>query len=219
MRNDYDGKVIVLDDNPALDDMMLTLRSQETKPREFRRLLRVLGHYMGIEISKYLPTIERTVTTHMDYKTTADVPAEVYFIGIARAGIPFMEGMLDICEEPHGGVIGSRRSEGPVEEIVTTTTYFGFPEDLENLPVIVADPMLATGGTFIDAMKVIYDRNARMVWPAAVVATPEGIERILQEYPNIKIFTFAIDGGLNEVGYIIEPGLGDAGKETYGTKH
>ena len=219
MQNKNDGRVIVLNDVPALNDLMLTLRTEEEKSREFRRILRVLGQYASIEISKYLPTVNRTVTTRMDYETSAMVPSEVYFIGIARAGIPFMEGMLDIYEEPHGGIIGSSRSEGLVDEIKTTTTYLGIPKDFENSPVILADPMLATGGTFIDAMKIIYDRKAKSVWPAAVVAAPEGIERILKEFPDTKIFTFAIDGSLNEVGYIIEPGLGDAGKETYGTKH
>ena len=211
MQTNYGGRVIVLNDNPALNDLMLTLRTEGEKSREFRRILRVLGQYMGIEISRYLPTVDRTVTTRMNYETTAKVPSKVYFIGI--------EGMLDICEEPHGGIIGSKRSEGLVDKIETTTTYLGIEKDFENSPVIVADPMLATGGTFIDAMKIHYERNAQFVWPAAVVATPEGIERILKEFPDTKIFTFAIDGGLNEFGFIIKPGLGDAGKETYGTKH
>ena len=227
MRLEYDGRVAVLDDNPALNDKILELRDKNTKDREFRRILREIGGHMAVAMSPYLPTREQKVISGMNEDAVAKVPKELYIVEISAAGIPFGEGFLDIYRRPHGAIVGAARNETTLEP---ETGYVRFPNSFEGYHVAVVDPMNATGGTAADNWIRAYKNGADFVISVAVVSAPEGIEKLLDAkvelQPHQKLpedlgiprhFTYAVDKCLNEKGYIIGPGLGDAGNRCYGT--
>ena len=138
----------------------------------------------------------------------------VVFISILRAGSGLLEGMLDLVPSARVGHIGLYRDP---ETLVAIEYYFKVPVALEERPIIVVDPMLATGHSAMAAVGRIKEAGGRQIRYACLLAAPEGIATFHERYPDVPVYTAAIDSHLDEHGYIV-PGLGDAGDRLYGTK-
>ena len=134
-------------------------------------------------------------------------------ISILRAGNGLLEGMLDLVPSARVGHIGLYRDP---ETLVAVEYYFKVPDDLEDRPVIMLDPMLATANSAIAAVARIKEAGARDIKMVCLLASPEGVEAFRQAHPDVPVYTAAIDSHLNDHGYIV-PGLGDAGDRLYGT--
>src|SRR5437899_1116482 len=133
---------------------------------------------------------------------------------ILRAGVGMLDGVLSLISSARVGFIGRYRDEETLEPI---EYYAKLPADVAERDVILLDPMLATGNSTAAAIRTVKDAGATSVRLIAIIAAPEGIERITREHPDVQIVVAAIDRGLNERGFIV-PGLGDAGDRLYGTK-
>jgi uracil phosphoribosyltransferase len=214
---------VQLVDNPLSQEILTTLRNINTDRISFRRGLTLLGRLTGIEITKTMHYEEVVVATPTgaNAKGISITDAHnIVVINVLRAALPFVEGLLDILPEARLGVVSARR----VEEDVTAPDYrFRIEIPYIRVPaihhedtLIIADPMLASGSTLVSVLdKLIIGDLPKRVIASSVVSTLTGIDRVNTRYPNVEVFTVAIDQGLNEHGYII-PGLGDVGDRVCG---
>ncbi len=136
------------------------------------------------------------------------------FIPILRAGTGMLDGLINIIPNAKIGHIGMYRDE---ETLIPHRYYFKTPENLEKREVIILDPMLATGGSGMDAIEALKESGAKKIKFLCIIAAPEGIKKIQEKHPDVQIYCAKIDDHLNENGYIV-PGLGDAGDRIFGTK-
>ena len=208
------GEVHVLN-HPLISDKLTRMREVSTDSKDFRTLLKEISLLMGYEVTRDFATKEATVTTPI-CEGTFPVLAEDFFtiVPILRAGIGMVDGLLELMPAAHVGHIGLYRNEEthkPVEY------YYKMPDGVENSEIIVVDPMLATGGSAVDAIDSLKSRGCTKIRLMNLVAAPEGIQAVQQAHPDIDIYVAAVDEGLNENAYIV-PGLGDAGDRIFGTK-
>jgi uracil phosphoribosyltransferase len=136
------------------------------------------------------------------------------FVPILRAGTGMLDGLIKVMPNAKIGHIGLYRNEETLEPV---EYYYKVPKGIENREVIVLDPMLATGGSGIDAINSLKKSGAKKIKFLCIIAAPEGIKRIQEAHPDVQIYCTAVDDHLNEIGYIV-PGLGDAGDRIFGTK-
>ncbi len=200
--------------HPFLQERLAVLRDKNTDTAHFRRALIECGELLSIEIARDLPTSEITVETPLEPATVAVMEYSVTVIAILRAALGLAEGLTRYLPDARIGHIGIYRDK---ETLKPVKYYCKMPSDLANGYMILADPMLATGGSLIAALDVLAAltslANLRV---ATIVAAPEGIAAVHEKYPQIPIYTAAVDRELNDLGYIL-PGLGDAGDRQYGT--
>jgi uracil phosphoribosyltransferase len=184
---------------------------------KFRKNMRRLGQLMAYEISKEFVFNEVIVETPLG-RSVLQVPArQPVLLTVMRAGIPYFDGFLDYFDRSDCGFVGAYREEGS-QEIVINLEYVATPH-IEGEDVIIIDPMLATGKSFVRAVEAVTKRGRPShLYIAALVAAPEGINYV-NENLNIphSIYTCAVDENLNHQFYIV-PGLGDAGDLSYGIK-
>ena len=207
-------KTIVLD-HPLLMHKLSILRDKNTGTKEFREVAGEIATIMCYEatrdaILKEIETetpITRTKVKRLDENQYAFVP-------ILRAGLSMVDGVLNMIPNAKIGHIGMYRNEETLEPV---PYYFKVPKDIENREVILLDPMLATGGSAVDAIAQIKKSGVTKIKFLAIIAAPEGIERVEKEHPDVQVYCATVDEKLNENGYII-PGLGDAGDRIFGTK-
>lgn len=208
------GKVTVID-HPLVQHKLTLMRNRETSSAEFRRLLREISMLLGYEVTRDLPTRLTEIETPlgpMDAPTIEGLKPVI--VSIMRAGDGIMEGILEMLPSARVGHVGLYRDPKTLEAV---EYYFKVPARLEDRLVIVVDPMLATGHSAVAAIERIEKLNPREIRFVCLLAAPEGIEHFNENYPDVPIFTAAIDSHLNEKGYIV-PGLGDAGDRIFGTK-
>ena len=136
------------------------------------------------------------------------------FVPILRAGTGMLDGLIRIMPNAKIGHIGMYRNE---ETLKPVKYYYKTPQDLVNREVVVLDPMLATGGSGIDAITMLKEDGAQKIKFLCIIAAPEGLKKMQEAHPDVEIYCAAIDDHLNENGYIV-PGLGDAGDRIFGTK-
>jgi uracil phosphoribosyltransferase len=191
------------------------MRRKETSTAQFRQLIREVTMLLGYEVTRDLPMGKERIETPI---TEMDAPVltgkKVVFISILRAGNGLLEGMLDLIPSARVGHVGLYRDP---DTLVAVEYYFKVPEELEERPVIVVDPMLATANSAIAAVQRVKESGGRNIKMLCLLAAPEGIQAFQEAHPDVPIITAAIDDHLNEHGYIV-PGLGDAGDRIYGTK-
>jgi uracil phosphoribosyltransferase len=191
------------------------LRDQTTPTQVFRQLVDELTLLLTYEATKDLATeevaietpLERTIVQRISGKKVAVCP-------ILRAGIGMLDGVLSLISGARVGFIGLYRNEETLEPV---EYYVKLPQDIAERDVILLDPMLATGNSTAAAVSSVKNAGAQSIRLIAIIAAPEGIERLQAEHPDVTIVVAAIDRELNERGYIL-PGLGDAGDRLYGTK-
>ena len=200
-------------DHALIHHKLTLLRDATTTAEDFRALLNEIAGLMVFELSRSFPTRPRTVQTPLESFTGRVLAQPVTLAPILRAGLGMTDGILRVLPEARVGHIGIQRDEA---SRLPVNYYTRFPTDIADGPVLVVDPMLATGGSAehaIDHLKRLGCRDLQMV---CLVAAPEGVQRLLDRHPEVPVFTAALDRQLDENAYI-RPGLGDAGDRIFGT--
>ncbi|MFV8764185.1 uracil phosphoribosyltransferase [Aerococcus urinaeequi] len=209
------SKLVVID-HPLVQHKMAMLRDKDLGTKGFRELVNEITMFLGYEVTRDLSMEDIEIETPL-VKTTQKVIAgkKLAIAPILRAGLGMVDGMLLLMPAAKVGHIGMFRDE---ETLTPQEYFFKMPQDIHEREVIVVDPMLATGGSAIMAIDSLVKRNvkAESIKFVCLVAAPEGVKALEEAYPQVDIFTAALDEKLNEDGYIL-PGLGDAGNRLFGT--
>ena len=201
--------------HPLVQHKLSYLRDKETPTVHFRSLVEEVTLLLTYEATKDLPTEDVDIETPLEVHPFPRISGKkVAVCPILRAGLGMLDGVLSLISGARVGFIGLYRNE---ETLMPVEYYVKLPADVADRDVILLDPMLATGNSTAHAVKLVKDAGATSVRLIAIIAAPEGIERVLGEHEDVQIVVAAIDRGLNERGYIV-PGLGDAGDRLYGTK-
>jgi uracil phosphoribosyltransferase len=201
--------------HPLVQHKLSYLRDKRTPTVDFRRLVNEVTLLLTYEATKDLPTEPVEVETPLERMHVPRIAGKkVAVCPILRAGVGMLDGVLTLISGARVGFIGLYRDE---ETLQPVEYYVKLPADVAERDVILLDPMLATGNSTAAAIKIVKDAGADSIRLIAIIAAPEGIDRIQSEYPDVRIVVAAIDRGLNEKGFIV-PGLGDAGDRLYGTK-
>ena len=204
----------VLNEKNALHHLVHTIRDPQTDAPHFRSALNKIGEYLAVEALQAIQVKEVEVQTLTNAAAKHLICEEKpVLVTIMRAGLPLLAGVQEVFPSSDVGFLGTMRDEKTLEP---KTTYVALPE-IEGKCVIIVDTMLATGGSILDAIKIVEKKNPREIIIISAIAAEDGIKRILSHNPSIKIFAAAIDPILNEKGYIV-PGLGDAGDRSFGEK-
>jgi len=207
-------KVIVVD-HPLVQHKLGLLRDRTTPTQVFRQLVDELTLLLTYEATKDMATEEVEIETPLERTTVQRISGKkVAVCPILRAGVGMLDGVLSLISGARVGFIGLYRNEETLEPV---EYYVKLPADIAQRDVIVLDPMLATGNSTAAAVATVKQAGAQSIRLIAIIAAPEGIERVQAEHPDVTIVVAAIDRELNERGYIM-PGLGDAGDRIYGTK-
>ena len=208
------SKVTVID-HPLVQHKLALLRDKDTGTKAFRELVSELAMLMGYEVTRDLPLQEvevETPITKATFKMLANEKLAV--VPILRAGLGMADGMMNLIPHAKMGHIGLYRNE----DTLKPTGYFcKLPQDISERDTIIVDPMLATGNSAIEAIRLIKNAGAKTIRLVCLISAPEGIYAVQKAYPDVDIYVASIDEKLNEVGYIV-PGLGDAGDRLFGTK-
>jgi len=206
------GNVVVFN-HPLIQHKLTYLRDKTTSHRPFRGLLYQIAGLMVYEATRTLPVNPVEVDTPVEKTIGARLGAKVTVVPVLRAGLGMAEGVLEMMPEARVGHLGLARDEITLEPIVYLQRL---PRDIDAGPVILVDPMLATGGSAAQAIRLLRQAGATDLRMLCLVAAPEGIRRLAREDPGLTIYAAAVYRQLNERGYIV-PGLGDAGDRLYGT--
>lgn len=201
-------------DHPLVQEKLTRARDRDTGHAEFRHLLNEVAGLMTFEVSRSFPTMPVEIDTPMERMTGAVISRPVTVVPILRAGIGMTDGVLAIMPEARVGHIGVYRDESSLNPIAY---YAKFPPDVADGPVLLVDPMLATGGSAVHAVGELKRRRCEDIKLICLVAAPEGVMRMYEAHPDVLVYTAALDRELNEQGYIL-PGLGDAGDRIFGTQ-
>ena len=202
-------------DHPLIQHKISLMRKKETGSKDFRELASEVATLMCYEATRDLPLKEVTVETPIcRCKTKMLSGRKLAIVPILRAGLGMVDGMLTLIPAAKVGHIGLYRDEETAKPI----EYFcKLPKDISEREVIVVDPMLATGGSAIDAVSMIKKHGATNIKFVCIIAAPEGLEAFGKGHPDVKVYAGVLDEKLNEHNYIV-PGLGDAGDRIFGTK-
>lgn len=208
------SKVYVFD-HPLIQHKLTYIRDKNTGTKEFRELVDEVATLMAFEITRDMPVeeieIETPVTTA---KTKVLSGKKLAIVPILRAGIGMVDGVLKLIPAAKVGHIGLYRDP---ETLKPVEYYAKLPADVEEREFIVVDPMLATGGSAVEAINSLKIRGAKNIKFMCLIAAPEGVKAIQDAHPDVDIYIAALDEKLNDHGYIV-PGLGDAGDRLFGTK-
>jgi uracil phosphoribosyltransferase len=201
--------------HPLVQHKLSYLRDRTTPTVHFRKLVEEVTLLLTYEATKDFPSEEVEVDTPLERTTVPRISGKkVAVCPVLRAGVGMLDGVLSLISSARVGFIGLYRDEKTLEAV----EYFvKLPADLAERDAIVLDPMLATGNSSVAAIGKVKAAGARSVILVSIVAAPQGIDRVHDEYPDVHVVCAAIDRGLNENGFIV-PGLGDAGDRLYGTK-
>ena len=202
-------------DHPLIQHKITLLRDKNTGSKEFRELISEVTMLMCYEATRDLPLKQVEVETPMAV-TKANVISgrKLAIVPILRAGIGMVDGILNLLPAAKVGHIGLYRDHDTHEPV---EYYCKLPSDIAEREVIVLDPMLATGGSAIDAISKLKETGVKQIKFMCIIAAPEGVEALIEAHPDVQVYCGALDGHLNEEKYII-PGLGDAGDRIFGTK-
>jgi uracil phosphoribosyltransferase len=207
-------KVVVVD-HPLVQHKLGLLRDQTTPTQVFRQLVDEVTLLLTYEATKDMATEEVQIETPLERTTVQRISGKkVAVCPILRAGVGMLDGVLSLISGARVGFIGLYRNEETLEPV---EYYVKLPQDIAERDVILLDPMLATGNSTAAAVASVKQAGAESIRLIAIIAAPEGVERLQAEHPDVTIVVAAIDRELNEKGYIV-PGLGDAGDRLFGTK-
>ncbi|MDA0813556.1 MAG: uracil phosphoribosyltransferase [Verrucomicrobia bacterium] len=200
-------------EHPLIRARLTRLRSNATGTAEFRANLHQIAKLMIFDVLRDCATRETAVETPVSMTVGAELMRPVILVPILRAGLGMVHSMLEIVPEAQVGMVGMQRNETTFEP---ETYYNRMPSSLGEADVVIVDPMLATGNSVVCAATALKSQGAQRLRFLNLVSCPEGIQHMAKAHPDIRIFTAAIDDGLNDQAYIV-PGLGDAGDRYFGT--
>jgi len=202
-------------DHPLVQHKLSIMRDKGTPKVLFRQLLREIAQLLAYEVTRELPmTTERVETPMQPIDAPTLAGKKLALISILRACNGLLDGVLDLIPSARVGFVGLYRDE---ETLQPVQYYFKVPDALNERLVIAVDPMLATGNSSVAAIDLLKEAGATNILFLCLLAAPEGIVRMKEAHPDVRIVTASVDEKLNEIGYII-PGLGDAGDRMFGTK-
>jgi uracil phosphoribosyltransferase len=206
---------VVVVDHPLVQHKLGLLRDKTTPTQVFRQLVDELTLLLTYEATKDMATEESEIETPLERTTVQRISGKkVAVCPILRAGVGMLDGVLSLISGARVGFIGLYRNEDTLEPV---EYYVKLPHDIAERDVLILDPMLATGNSTAAAVATVKRAGAHSIRLIAIIAAPEGIERLQSEHPDVAIVVAAIDRELNERGYIV-PGLGDARDRLYGTR-
>lgn len=206
---------IMIFDHPLINHKLALLRDKSTGMRQFRELIEEITTLMCYEVFKDVPTEEILVETPLEgCRQKVIQEHSVAIIPILRAGLGMVNGVHNLMPTAKVGHIGLYRDE---ESLMPKEYYCKLPIGIEDMFVVIVDPMLATGGSAAAAITNLKERGIKKIKMMNIIAAPEGIEVVSRQHPDVEVYIGACDRKLNECGYIL-PGLGDAGDRLFGTK-
>ena len=201
--------------HPLIEHKLAILRDKKTGTKEFREIISELGELLCYEALKDAKMYETEIETPMEKMKTRKINEDNYaFVPILRAGTGMLDGIINMVPNAKIGHIGMYRDE---ETFKPNVYFFKVPKDIEKREVIILDPILATGGSGLDAIELLKEKGVKKIKFLCIIAAPEGIKMIEEKHPDVQIYCTSIDRQLNEKAYIL-PGLGDAGDRIFGTK-
>ncbi|MEM7522531.1 MAG: uracil phosphoribosyltransferase [Pseudomonadota bacterium] len=202
-------------DHPLVQHKLTLMRDVECSTGKFRTLLREISQFLAYEALRDLPLTTKTIQTPLQ---AMDAPVisgkKLVFVSILRAGNGLLDGLLELVPAARVGFVGLYRDPKTLQPV---EYYKKLPAALEERPVVLVDPMLATANSAIAAVDNVKAAGAKDVRFICLLAAPEGAAKIAEAHPDVRVYTAAMDERLNEKGYIV-PGLGDAGDRMFGTK-
>lgn len=210
---DYMKNVTVLD-HPLVAHKITHLCDVNTNTKEFREIVSEIAMLMGYEAFRDLPTKNVMIQAPLSRFESPVVDEPIAIVPILRAGLGMVNGIHVLFPSARVGHIGMYRNE---ETLEPCEYYCKLPKDIENKLVLLVDPMLATGGSACDAITQLKKRGCKNIKFMAIIGAPEGVAKVAEAHPDVKIYVSTLDRCLNENGYIL-PGLGDAGDRLFGTK-
>ncbi|MBM38193.1 MAG: uracil phosphoribosyltransferase [Woeseia sp.] len=200
-------------DHPCVQHKLSLIRDKEVGHKQFRELATEITKFICYEALKNIKTKDILVKTPVAEAKCKQLDNDLVVIPILRAGVGMLEGILELVPTARVGFVGMYRDE---DTKMPVTYYERFPKQVKGGTCIIIDPMLATGGSTIDAINKLKENRAGNIVVVCIVTCPEGIAVVEAEHPDVSIFAAAIDDKLNEKKYIV-PGLGDAGDRLFGT--
>jgi uracil phosphoribosyltransferase len=199
--------------HPLIEHKLAHIRDKSTGFRAFRALMQQVAGLMVYEVTRTFPTEAHAVDTPMERTECRSIRAQITVVPVLRAGLGMTEGILELMPEARVGHLGLFRDE---RTLLPVQYLSKLPANLADGPVILVDPMLATGGSAAAAAGMLRAAGARDIRMICLVASPEGVTHMREEHPDIVIYAAALDRCLDPKGYIL-PGLGDAGDRLFGT--
>ena len=201
--------------HPLITHKLSILRDKNTGTKEFRELISEIGMFLCYEAMSDAELESVYVETPLEKYETGKLNEDKYaFVPILRAGMGMLDGVISVIPNAKIGHIGMYRDENTFKPV---NYFFKVPKEIEKREVIILDPMLATGGSAIDAIELLKEKGVKNIKFLCIIAAPEGIKEVTKNHPDVKIYCACIDDHLNLNRYIV-PGLGDAGDRIFGTK-
>ncbi len=201
-------------DHPLITHKLTIMRNKKTGSKDFRELLNEISMLMGYELTRDLPLQDVTIETPITKMNAKMVSGrKLAIVPILRAGLGMVDGiqsLVPVAKVGHIGLYRDPETHQPVEY------YCKLPSDIQDRLVILVDPMLATGGSAVDALTMLKNKGCKNIRFMCLVAAPEGVSKVLKAHPDVDIYGAALDDHLNDHAYIV-PGLGDAGDRIFGT--
>ena len=208
------AKVVVMD-HPLIQHKIGYIRRTDTGTKDFRETIAEIANLICYEATRDLKLKDVEIETPICKTTVKELAGKkLAVVPILRAGLGMVDGVLQLVPAAKVGHIGLYRDPETLEPV---EYYCKLPADCAQREVFVVDPMLATGGSSVAAIKLLKDRGCKNIHFMCIIAAPEGVERMKKEHPYVDIYIGSLDEKLNEHGYIV-PGLGDAGDRIFGTK-
>lgn len=208
-------KNVFVFDHPLIQHKVAILRDKNTSMKEFRELIEEITTIMTYESMRDVELVPVQVETPLEVTTQYKVADDsVAIVPILRAGLGMVNGVHKVFPTAKVGHIGMYRDE---ETLEPHAYYCKLPAEIENKTVFLIDPMLATGGSACDAIAALKQRGCKKIKFMAIIAAPQGVEKVATSHPDVPVYVSTLDRCLNENGYIL-PGLGDAGDRLFGTK-
>lgn len=208
------SKVVVMD-HPLIRHKIGYIRRKDTGTKDFRQTIGEIANLICYEATRDLKMAEVEIDTPVCRTTVEELAGKkLAIVPILRAGLGMVDGMLQLIPAAKVGHIGLYRDPDTLEPV---EYYCKLPADCAQREVFVVDPMLATGGSSVAAIKMLKEKGCKNIHFMCIIAAPEGVARMQKEHPDVDIYVGALDEKLDDHGYIV-PGLGDAGDRIFGTK-
>ncbi|MFK7962371.1 MAG: uracil phosphoribosyltransferase [Burkholderiaceae bacterium] len=202
-------------EHPLVQHKLTLIREVSRSTKSFRELVNELSALLAYEVTRDMPMHEVQIETPLEPMTSRLIDGKkIVFVSIMRAGSGILDGMLDVIPGARVGHVGLYRDP---KTLVAIEYYFKLPQDMAERDVIIVDPMLATGNTAVAAIDRVKEVTPKSIRYVCLVASPQGLDNLTNQHPDVTVYTASIDRELDEHGYI-RPGLGDAGDRLFGTR-
>ncbi|MBU2573803.1 MAG: uracil phosphoribosyltransferase [Elusimicrobia bacterium] len=206
-------KNVFISKHPLVMDKIARLRDKKTSVADFRRTMGEISMLLAHDALATARVSAAKVLTPLGPAKAAKLSHEIIFVAILRAGLGMLDGLIKLHPQARLAHIGIYRDEGTLKPV---NYYVRLPENIKNSFVVVADPMLATGGSAVEAIDILKTRGAKNICFIGLIAAKEGVKRLAGAHPDVPVYLGVVDEKLNGNGYIV-PGLGDAGDRMFGT--